>query len=86
MATQKSARLGIGQTILIAVISVYRWTFGFILGGECRFYPSCSTYGLQAVRRHGAVHGASLTARRLLRCHPFHPGGYDPVPGVEETP
>jgi putative membrane protein insertion efficiency factor len=47
---------------------------------RCRFYPSCSAYALEAVQTHGAVRGLYLAARRLLRCHPFHPGGYDPVP------
>jgi hypothetical protein len=86
VAARQGARLGIGQAILIVLISAYRWSLGFLLGGQCRFYPSCSSYGLEAVRRHGATHGASLTARRVLRCHPFRPGGYDPVPRVEETP
>lgn len=86
MFARQGTRLGIGQAILISLITAYRWSFGFLLGGQCRFYPSCSTYGLEAVCRHGAMHGASLTARRVLRCHPFHPGGYDPVPGVEEAP
>jgi uncharacterized protein len=51
-----------------------------LYGQTCRFYPSCSAYGVEAVRRHGAVRGAWLTARRLLRCHPWNPGGVDPVP------
>ncbi|MEU7865111.1 membrane protein insertion efficiency factor YidD, partial [Nonomuraea sp. NPDC049141] len=50
------------------------------LPARCRFYPSCSAYALEAVAVHGAIRGAGLTARRLLRCHPFHPGGHDPVP------
>lgn len=45
----------------------------------CRFYPSCSHYGLQAIERYGACKGSWLTLKRLLRCHPFHPGGYDPL-------
>ena len=85
MSARQGARLGIGQAILIALITVYRGTLAFVLGGQCRFHPSCSTYGLEAIRRHGAILGVSLTARRVLRCHPFNPGGYDPVPGAEKT-
>jgi hypothetical protein len=47
---------------------------------SCRFYPSCSQYALEAVTRYGALKGTWLAARRLVRCHPFHPGGFDPVP------
>jgi putative membrane protein insertion efficiency factor len=47
---------------------------------ECRFHPSCSAYAVGALERHGAARGSWLAARRLLRCHPFHPGGVDPVP------
>jgi hypothetical protein len=46
----------------------------------CRFYPNCSDYALQALKRHGLIRGLGLTACRLLRCHPYHPGGFDPVP------
>ena len=51
-----------------------------LLGGHCRFVPSCSYYADEALERHGALTGVRLTVRRLLRCHPFHPGGIDPVP------
>jgi len=83
MSAGASQRLGIGQAILIALITIYRWTLSFLLGGRCRFYPSCSCYGLQAIRQHGAWSGGLLTVRRVLRCHPWHPGGYDPVPANE---
>jgi hypothetical protein len=65
---------------LAAPIIAYRRWIGPALPPRCRFYPSCSTYALEALAGHGAVRGAGLTLRRLLRCHPFHPGGYDPVP------
>lgn len=63
---------------LIGLVRLYQWTLGPILGGRCRFYPSCSEYFIQAVKKHGAVSGALRGLGRLLRCHPFHPGGYDP--------
>ncbi len=66
--------------ILIGLVRVYQATLSPFLGGACRFEPSCSNYSIQALRRHGALRGSWLTARRLLRCHPFGPSGYDPVP------
>jgi putative membrane protein insertion efficiency factor len=65
---------------LLLLIEAYRLALSPLLGGFCRFEPSCSRYAAEAVRRHGARHGAWLTVRRLLRCHPFRPGGFDPVP------
>jgi len=64
----------------ILVILLYRVTLSPFLGGQCRFEPTCSLYGLEAYRRFGALRGTWLTVRRLLRCHPFVRGGYDPVP------
>lgn len=58
----------------------YRRWLSPLLGPQCRFEPSCSVYALEALQEHGAVRGLWLTARRLGRCHPFHPGGFDPVP------
>lgn len=66
--------------ILIGLVRVYQATLSPLLGGACRFEPSCSHYGISALRRHGALRGSWLTLRRLLRCRPFGPSGYDPVP------
>lgn len=62
------------------MIEAYRLTLSPFLGGYCRYVPSCSAYGLEAVRRHGAARGGWLTLRRICRCHPFRAGGFDPVP------
>jgi putative membrane protein insertion efficiency factor len=68
--------------LMIALITAYRWTISPMLGNRCRFYPSCSQYSLEAIQQYGALRGAWMTIRRLLRCHPWHPGGYDPVPAA----
>jgi uncharacterized protein len=62
------------------LIRLYQWTVSPLLGPACRFYPSCSQYALIAVLRFGVFRGGWLAARRLARCHPFHPGGVDLVP------
>ena len=61
------------------LIVLYRWTISLILGPRCRFHPSCSQYATEALERHG-WRGATLSLKRLLRCHPWSPGGLDPVP------
>jgi len=67
--------------VLLGVIRLYRGTVSRLLpANTCRFYPSCSTYSYEAVARYGAGRGSILMLRRLARCHPFHPGGLDPVP------
>ncbi|WP_203782701.1 membrane protein insertion efficiency factor YidD [Paractinoplanes rishiriensis] len=66
--------------VLGAMVVAYRRYVSPALPARCRFYPSCSAYAQEALVRHGAVRGTGLTVWRLLRCHPFHPGGYDPVP------
>ncbi|MBD9360373.1 membrane protein insertion efficiency factor YidD [Methylomonas sp. MO1] len=66
--------------LLITLIKVYKYFISPLLGPRCRFYPSCSSYGLEAIQIHGAFKGSYLTLRRLLKCHPFHEGGIDPVP------
>lgn len=75
-----SAAPGSAARLLLLLVEAYRLTLAPLLGGHCRFVPSCSVYAQEAVRRHGARRGAGLSVRRLLRCHPFHPGGIDPVP------
>ena len=68
------------KTLQLALIRVYQYTLRPLLGANCRFYPSCSDYAREALEKHGAAKGAWLAGRRILRCHPYHPGGYDPVP------
>ena len=68
------------RALILALIRVYRAVLSPLLGAHCRFYPSCSAYAEQAVRERGAMRGSLMAARRLGRCHPWHPGGHDPVP------
>ena len=70
--------------VLIGLLKAYRLVISPLYGNVCRYYPSCSAYALRAVEVHGAVKGSWLAGRRLLRCHPWAPGGYDPVPGTPE--
>lgn len=66
--------------LLVLLVRFYQRFIGPGLPKACRFYPSCSSYAVEALTRHGAARGSWLTVRRLGRCHPFHPGGVDPVP------
>ena len=68
------------RTILMLLIRAYQLVISPLLGPSCRYYPSCSCYAHTAIERHGALRGTWLAVRRILRCHPFTPGGYDPVP------
>lgn len=69
--------------LLIGLLKAYRLVISPLYGNVCRYYPSCSAYALTAVQTHGAARGSWLAAKRLLRCHPWARGGYDPVPGTE---
>lgn len=66
--------------LALGLIRFYQRFISPGLPASCRFYPTCSQYGYEAIARYGIIRGGLLTLRRLLRCHPFHPGGYDPVP------
>jgi hypothetical protein len=68
------------RPLAVLLIRIYQWTVSPLRGPSCRFYPSCSQYALEAVQRFGVLKGAALSVARLARCHPFHPGGFDPVP------
>jgi putative membrane protein insertion efficiency factor len=66
------------RRLLVAAVRTYQWTLGPLLGPRCRFEPSCSAYFILAVEKYGAVRGTLRGLGRIGRCHPFHPGGYDP--------
>lgn len=71
---------GLGRGAMLSLLRIYQAAISPLLGPACRFEPTCSHYAAQAIERHGAVRGVGLAARRVLRCHPLHPGGFDPVP------
>jgi putative membrane protein insertion efficiency factor len=66
--------------LLLGVVRLYQWCIRPILGPNCRFVPSCSEYAVDALQQHGAICGSTLAFRRILRCNPWHEGGFDPVP------
>lgn len=73
------------KNLLIAFIRLWRWAISPLYGPTCKYYPSCSAYGLEAVHRYGAVRGGALTAWRILRCNPWSDGGIDDVPGTRDA-
>lgn len=68
------------RIFLILVVRGYQVALSPLFGGGCRYYPSCSAYAIEALEKHGAFRGGWMAIRRISRCHPFHPGGFDPVP------
>lgn len=73
------------STLLIWVMRMYQLILSPMLGQNCRFYPSCSSYAIEALRVHGAARGALLSLRRVCKCHPWHEGGVDPVPPAHDS-
>ena len=74
------------RSVLLALIRLYQLTLSRLLGPACRFEPSCSHYTATCIQRFGAARGSWLGLKRIARCHPFHPGGYDPPPRLAEEP
>lgn len=72
------------KSVLLLLIQGYRRSISLLFSPSCRFQPTCSQYGLEAIEKFGAIKGTWLTVKRILRCHPLHPGGYDPVPPLEK--
>ena len=68
------------RQLLIALIRGYQYLISPLIGPCCRFYPTCSQYAIEAIELYGVLRGSYLTLRRIFKCHPFHPGGVDPVP------
>jgi putative membrane protein insertion efficiency factor len=78
--TRPSRASSLAAAPLIGLVRLYQVTLSPLLGGQCRFHPTCSRYAIEALREHGGLRGAWLAARRLARCHPLGGRGYDPVP------
>ena len=76
------------RRVLIGIIRAYQLVLSPLMGRQCRFEPTCSCYAIEAIKRHGSVRGGWMGVKRICRCHPFSPGGYDPVPelGAPEIP
>ena len=72
------------KSLLLTLIKCYRTMLSGLLGPRCRFYPTCSQYAIDVIETHGVIRGVGLTVRRICKCHPFHPGGFDPAPGKPE--
>ncbi|MCH9634421.1 MAG: putative membrane protein insertion efficiency factor [Chlamydiae bacterium] len=71
------------QKLFKSLVIVYQWTISPLLRPCCRFYPTCSTYAIESIEKHGSIKGGWLILKRLFKCFPWHPGGYDPVPSKE---
>jgi len=68
------------KKLLLILIKFYQYVISPLTGQNCRYYPTCSAYAIEALEKHGSLKGTTLAVKRVLRCHPFHAGGFDPVP------
>lgn len=68
------------KRLMIGLIRFYQYAISPLMGRSCRYYPTCSEYTAEAIKKHGALKGGWMGTKRICRCHPWHPGGYDPVP------
>ena len=73
------------RKLIQSLIRLYQVAISPVLGNNCRFHPTCSQYASEALQHHGTLRGSWMALRRISRCHPWNPGGYDPVPGVRES-
>ncbi|MDA1370864.1 MAG: membrane protein insertion efficiency factor YidD [Proteobacteria bacterium] len=73
------------KTLLIRLITIYQFTLSLLIGNQCRFHPTCSQYTKEAIEKHGSLRGSVLGIRRICSCHPWHEGGFDPVPEPKEV-
>ena len=73
------------KLIFIKLISLYQLTLSFLIGNQCRFHPTCSQYTKEAIEKHGVIRGSFLGTKRICSCHPWHQGGHDPVPEIQDN-
>jgi len=73
------------KSFLIKLITLYQLTLSLFIGQQCRFYPTCSQYTREAIERHGSIKGIGMGVKRICSCHPWHEGGYDPVPDSDSS-
>jgi putative membrane protein insertion efficiency factor len=85
MSEKNPERAGPGARVLLGFVRVYQKLLSPLLGSNCRYHPSCSHYTYEAIEIHGAVKGSWFGVKRIGRCHPFHDGGFDPVPGSSDA-
>ena len=74
------------RSLLIGLIKAYQYLISPFLGPSCRFHPTCSHYAIEAISEHGVLKGGYLSVRRIIKCHPLHEGGHDPVPTKQDKP
>jgi len=85
MNEQDDRKTSVGAWVLLGLVRAYQKALSPLLGRNCRYHPSCSRYTYEAIEIHGALRGSWFGARRIGRCHPFHEGGFDPVPGSNDA-